>query len=98
MHRVYGASIAWKRNARGRRQVSSLRLRNFLTLLLFAFFFNKRGRFLEHEKLSFAIGGARVRILPDKLPGISNYINSREKLVGQAQKAEEWQHSASCFA
>ncbi len=57
----------------------------------FFVFFNQRGRFLEHEKLSFAIGGARVRILPDKLPGISNHINSREKLEGQAQKADEWQ-------
>jgi hypothetical protein len=41
LHRVYGASIIARRNARGRRHVSSLRLRNFLTLFAFSFFYNK---------------------------------------------------------
>jgi hypothetical protein len=56
--------MAWRRNARGRRHVSSLRLRNFLTLLLFSFLIISEGDFLSTKISPLQLGELEFGFFP----------------------------------
>lgn len=102
LHRVYGASITWTRNARGRRHVSSLRLRNFLTLFAFLFFSISEGDFLSTKNYPLQLAELEFGFFPTSFLAFPITSTAERSLRGRPRRQTSgnraWLHSASCFA